>query len=97
MKSKKTVVADEEVMKTQPCGVQPVKLEKNSSDEVQPPKKEQDDWRIKAEVTHKAALAIRASKKVKTHDGDNKQPIVTPVVNPYSSSKRTYAKRTNLS
>ena len=95
VKSKKTVVADEEVVINQPSGVQPdVQLEKNnSSDEVQPPKKEQDDWRIKAEERRKAALVIRASKKAKTeqrHDGDNKQPIVTPAVNPYSSSTRMH-------
>ena len=60
-----------------------------------------DDWRIKAEERRQAALAIRAAKKLKIEQQQNsgvvgtekktnnpQQPIVTPVTNPYSSSKK---------
>ena len=59
-----------------------------------------EDWRIKAEERRQAALAIRAAKKLKTEQQQNsgivgigsdkkQQPIVTPVTNPYSSSKKS--------
>jgi len=57
-----------------------------------------EDWRIKAEERRQAALAIRAAKKLKIEQQQNsgiekqknhQQPIVTPVTNPYSSSKKS--------
>jgi len=58
-----------------------------------------EDWRIKAEERRQAALAIRAAKKLKIEQQQNSgigsekknhpQPIVTPVTNPYSSSKKS--------
>ena len=65
--------------------------------------KEADDWRIQAEERRKAALEIRARKKMKVEidAGDAKKPpVVTPVANPYSSSKKVtnpYAKKSSAS
>ena len=73
--------------------------EKNTDSSDSSNKKE--DWRIKAEERRQAALAIRAAKKLKIEQQQNsgigtekktnnhQQPIVTPVTNPYSSSKKS--------